>query len=251
MEHTRVLMGTVFRVTVPDGSSPGAVDDVFAWLAHVEQDFSTFREDSVVSRLSRGEIARDDAPPEVRQVLARCDDLEASTGGRFHAVGAAGLDPSGYVKGWSVDEAALILRSSGIDRFAIYAGGDVLTSGPPPSGDRWRIGIRHPERPDDALATVVEVVDGAVATSGAYYRGEHIRGDGAGGVASATVTGASLGIADALATAIYADGARSLDFMDEFPGYGVLVLHRDGTMHTTAGVVTTGGRPSTMGERGE
>jgi thiamine biosynthesis lipoprotein len=239
MEATRPLMGTVFRVTVPDGASDQAVDEVFAWLEHVEAEFSTFRADSIISRIGRDELVLDDAPPEVRHVLARCDELEEATGGRFRIRGGpAPLDPSGFVKGWSVDEAALILRSVGIDDFSIYAGGDVLCAGRPPDGDRWRIGIRHPQRPDENLATVVAVEGGAVATSAAYYRGDHIRGSRDGGVVSVTVTGPSLGVADALATAIFSDGAESLEFMDRFPDYGVLLLDADGTMRKTPHIVT-------------
>jgi len=251
MEQARPLMGTVFRVITPDESPESAIDEVFEWLEHVERDFSTFREDSVITRLSRGKLERDHAPAEVRHVLAVCEELEASTAGRFRAVRDGRLDPAGYVKGWSVDEAALILRSAGIDAFSIYAGGDILCAGPPPSGDRWRVGIRHPGRPDDALATVIEVDDGAVATSGAYYRGAHIDGVTGASLASVTVTGPRLGIADALATAISSDGARSLDFMTAYPAYGVLLLDADGTMRKTPHIVTVEGRPSTIGEKGD
>ena len=48
----------------------------------------------------------------------------------------------------------------------IDAGGDVLLRGGP-----WRVGVRHPLR-GDALCAALELTDAAVATSGAYERGD-------------------------------------------------------------------------------
>jgi thiamine biosynthesis lipoprotein len=245
---TRPLMGTVFRLTVPDGAPGPAVDEVFAWLEWVEATFSTFRPGSAISRIGAGDLDPSEAPTEVRHVLARCAELEEASGGRFAIrpgrLGGPGIDPAGFVKGWSVDEAAMLLRSRDIGDFSIYAGGDVLCGGVPPSGDRWRVAIRHPERPDEAYATVLEIAGGAVATSAAYYRGDHIRGSDRGDIASVTVIGPSLGVADALATAIFADQAESLDWMKGFPDFGVLLLGTDGMMRWTApldGLIADGG----------
>ena len=119
---------------------------------------------------------------EVRQVLAHCAEIEEASGRRFAIrpgrPDGPGLDPAGLVKGWSVDEAAMILRGHGLRDFSIDAGGDVLCVGTPPDGGRWRVGIRHPQRPDTAVAAVVEIESGAVATSGTYFRGEHIQTTG-------------------------------------------------------------------------
>ena len=68
------------------------------------------------------------------------------------------------MKGWAVDRAAALLRG----RFMIDAGGDVLLRGGP-----WRVGMRHPLR-GDALCAALELDDAAVATSGAYERGDHV-----------------------------------------------------------------------------
>jgi thiamine biosynthesis lipoprotein len=208
------------------------LDDAFRSLNRVEADFSTYLEDSQISRIGRGILAPDDATPDVRHVLSRCAELEEATGSRFSIrpgrPGGPGLDPAGFVKGWSVDEAALGLRVLGLGRFTIDAGGDVLCAGMAPGGRRWRIGIRHPDAPDD-LGVVLMIRDGAVATSGTYFRGDHIWGrrptdrD----VTSVTVVGPSLGVADALATAIYGDQAGELSWLSRFPEYGVLLMTAD------------------------
>ncbi len=233
----RPLMGTVVRIAVADGTPSGPIDEAFAWLAWVEATFSTFRTDSEISRIGRGELAPDDASIEVRHVLSRCAELELLSGGRFSIrpgrVGGPGLDPAGLVKGWSIDEAALLLQRAGVDDFSIDAGGDVLCVGRPPEGDRWRVGIRHPDRPEAAVGAVVAITQGAVATSGTYFRGDHIWGSGDRRLASVTVVGPQLGTADALATAVFADQAASLDWVGAFPGYGVLVITLDGLVRWT------------------
>lgn len=239
MIAVRPLMGTVFRLTVPDGTAPLAIEEAFAWWRSVEERFSTFRDDSEISRIGRGELAVDDASIDVRHVLARCEELEAATEGRFSIrpgrQGGPGLDPAGLVKGWSVDEAALLLQRSGLTDFSIDAGGDILCVGHPLDGaPRWRVGLRHPDRPEDAVGAVVEIERGAVATSGEYFRGEHIWGSDEGTLVSVTVVGPQLGTADALATAVFADQAASLEWMGAFPGYGVVVMTRDGLLRWTA-----------------
>lgn len=189
VEH---IMGMPVRA---EGEIDGA--RVFAWLRWVDATFSTYRPDSEICRLDRGELA--DAHPLVREVLARCEELRVETGGLFDAHAGGRLDPSGYVKGWAVQRAAVFGRG----RFLIDAGGDVLVRG------TWRVGIRHPyER--DRLAAAITVSDCGVATSGAYERGPHIidprTGRPAAGLSSVTVIGADLGTADAYATAGFVAG---------------------------------------------
>jgi len=229
-------MGTVFTVDTQSDDS-AAVERVFDWWREVEARFSTFLPDSEISRIGRGELEADLSHPDVRHVLSRCVELEESTGGRFSMrpgrVGGPGLDPAGFVKGWSVDEASFMLQTDGIDDFMLYAGGDVLCSGSPAGGGQWRVGVRDPENPSEVVAAV-ELERGAVATSGTYERGDHVWGPAAGqSLASVTVIGPSLGTADALATAVFAaGGAGPFDWLGAFAGYAVLLIAPDGALAT-------------------
>jgi FAD:protein FMN transferase len=189
-----------------------AVEAAFERLCSIEAAFSTFRADSEISRLGRGELALEDARPEVREVLRRCDELRVETHGYFDVrAGRCALDPAGYVKGWAVDRAAAILDEAGIRNFAVNAGGDIRTRGGALPAAHWRIGIQHPLR-RDRLAAVLAVRDAAVATSGAYERGEHVvdphTGCAPAGVLSVTVVGPELATADAYATAAFAMGGE-------------------------------------------
>jgi FAD:protein FMN transferase len=193
-----------------DGLGERAVDEVFDWLRFVNAVFSTYREESEISRIERGELALEDAHAEGREVLDRCAELREETHGYFDARYGGALDPSGLVKGWSVDRAAQILEDAGARNYAISAGGDMRLHGGALPADRWRVGIQHPHE-RMAVAAVVETSGLAVATSGAYARGKHVRDPHTtatpSGVLSVTITGPELATADAYATAAFAMGA--------------------------------------------
>src|SRR4051812_27643927 len=169
--EVRHIMGMPIGIDVRD---PHAVDiDIaFDWLREVDEIFSTYRDDSEISRLDRGELLLADCRPDVDEVLTRCLALERETGGFFSARPAGRLDPSGLVKGWAIARAADRLAAAGARNFCINAGGDVVARGRPAPDRLWRVGIRHPEEIDQ-LAALVEVEDLAVATSGEYERGTH------------------------------------------------------------------------------
>lgn len=222
-------MGTVFAVRVDDDIDPAIIEGVFAWWEDVEDRFSTFRPTSQISRIGTGELTTDEADPDVRDVLSMCEELAESTGRRFSIrpgrPDGPGIDPAGYVKGWSVDEAGLILRVAGAENFIIYAGGDVLCAGRPSDEEAWRVGVRLPDAPN-TIGAVVSLNRGAVASSGEYERGSHIWGQGIdeGSVLGVTVVGPELGIADALATALFADQAHTMDWLHAYPDYDVVLF---------------------------
>ena len=248
---TRVepVMGTAFGITVDSLADPDAVDRAFDWLRWVDAAFSTYRADSEISRLDRGDLDLDDASPEVREILIRCDELTDQTDGWFRARGDDGrLDPSGLVKGWSIDMAAQILRMAGARSYAVNGGGDIVCAGRSPSGGAWRTGIRHP-RDATAVAAVLDLTSHAIATSGTYERGDHIwrpphqtdRSDHSAwstvpALASVTVVGPDLGTADALATALYAEGTGTPSWLSAFPDQDILLITADDQVRWTPGL---------------
>ncbi|QHC26963.1 FAD:protein FMN transferase [Streptomyces sp. GS7] len=232
-------MGTVFSFDVRDTRTPAietALGDAVAWLHHVDEVFSTYRADSPVSRLARGEIGLDECPAEVREVLDLCDRVERTTGGWFSTTANGSLDPTGLVKGWAVDRAAQILRAAGARHSCVNGGGDLRLSGEAAPGVPWRIGIAHPHRPGE-LCTVVTGRDLAVATSGTAERGAHIldphTGTPATRLASVTVVGPDLTTTDAYATAAFAMGPAARDWLEGLDGHeGFAVAPDGGTWHT-------------------
>ena len=220
-----------------DDAGRAAWAEAVAILREADRVFSTWRDDSVISRLGRGEITEADCPPEVAEVLALGAAAERGSGGAFSVRwtrpdGVAVLDPSGVVKGWAADRAAAPLRALDDTDFCLSAGGDMVARA---AETPWRIGIEDPHDPSRILATV-PLNDGAVATSGTAHRGGHLVDARTGlppdGVASVTVVAGTLTWADIDATAAFARGADAADWLRGRAGRTGLVVWADGS--TTA-----------------
>jgi thiamine biosynthesis lipoprotein len=236
--HTRVeqIMGTAIGIDLRDEFVPAAaVEDAFAYLRRADAQFSLYKPDSEVSRLSRGELPLAECSLELRRVLTLAEQLRIDSGGHFdvrrHRADGT-LDPSGLVKGWVIEEAAWMLDVAGARNFAINAGGDIVVRGEPEPGQPWRVGIRHPRDPD-LVAHVLELRNGAVATSGAYERGDHISNPLIDAAPrewlSLTVVGPSLAFADGYATAGFAMGDGALSWVNRHAGYRAYGMAGDGS----------------------
>jgi FAD:protein FMN transferase len=239
------VMGIPVGIDVRDRDvAPAALDRAFAWLHWVDATFSTYRPDSEVRRLDAGTLALPDASPSVRAVLARCAGLRERTRGCFDVRVRGGLDPSAFVKGWAVEEAARMLAEDGARNLCVHAGGDVRVRGERAPGHPWRVGIQHPHR-RDRVAAVLHATDLAVATSGTYERGAHIVDPRTGappeGVLSVTVLGPDLGTADAYATAAFAMGVDGPAWTAGLDDYDALTILADGRVLSTPGVQSVRG----------
>lgn len=229
-------MGTVFSFDIrTPGVGAQAVDEAECWLHAADATFSTYRADSEISRLARGDIARGDCSPLVRGVLAECDRLHAATGGYFSMYATGSLDPSGYVKGWAVERASDILAAHGSIAHCVNGGGDVQCTGWAASGTPWRVGIADPLRPGE-LVTAVSGANFAVATSGTAERGAHVvdprSGRTADHLASITLVGAHLATVDAYATAALALGPAAQAFVASLEGIAAFAVRSDGSVWT-------------------
>jgi FAD:protein FMN transferase len=234
-------MGTAISVDVRDADvRPGALDDVFAWFRRVDETFSTYKDQSQIGRLGRGEIAVAECDPDVEWVLDRCEEIRRVTGGYFDARASGTLDPSGLVKGWSVEVASAMLVEDGSVNHCINAGGDIHLRGEPEPGRPWHAGISHPLS-RDALTVVVVGRELAVATSGTAERGLHVIDPlarrPAGALASVTLAGPELMLTDAYATAAVAMGLDAPPWLESLPDHEAYVIDAGGHVWWTAGFV--------------
>jgi FAD:protein FMN transferase len=234
-------MGMPVVVDVRDEVVDGDVlERMFDSLRFADAIFSTYRDDSEISRLNRGELALADAHRDVREVLDRCEALRVETDGYFdvRAAAADAIDPSGLVKGWAVDHAAAILVDAGLHNFAVNMAGDMRLRGRAVPDPCWSVGIQHPLEPE-SIAAVVEANDLAVATSGAYARGDHVLDPHTRrppvGVLSVTIVGPELATADAYATAAFAMGEAGIHWSARLRGYEALTILADERVLSTPG----------------
>ena len=233
-------MGTVVSFDVPlSARHDGSLEAAVRWLHWVDGVFSPYRPDSDVSKLARADVTLDGCAPEVAEVLAACASAREASGGYFTTSPGGRFDPSGYVKGWAVQRAASLLSGAGSTDHLVNGGGDVQCAGGRAAREPWRVGIADPFRPA-ALALVLAVSDCAIATSGTAERGPHIidpfTGRPPSGLASLTVIGPSLALADAYATAAFAMGpARARDWTSSLDGYEAYAITSAGDSWQTPG----------------
>jgi len=239
------VMGTVVTVdlfcSAGVGSSEAAVPlaKARAILQRADSLFSTWKNNSPMSRLRRGEISVADAPPEMVEVLERCAEAREISG-----------DGSILGDAWRGRSDRLRQR---LGRATCHRGlrgnGHRRRLGQRRRGHRelrraggernFRVGIADPLAPHQ-LACVVDLA-GALATSGAYERGAHLINPHTGLpsalMASASVSGPDLGLADALATAVAVGGVDALARLESIDGYEALGITFDGSRLLTSGFV--------------
>ncbi len=216
-----------FTIDVPATTDRELFDAAFDRLREIERIFSPFIPESAVSRINAWTLGEGDAGPDVRAVLELCRAYRASTDGYFSAWNEGWLDPSGLVKGWAIARVCELIERAGHDRYFVDGAGDVYARGERPAGGAWRVGIRHPVV-RDRVVQVVAARDVAVATSGTYEKGAHIRdphtGRAATELVSITVIGPDIVAADVYATAAFAMGRAGLAFIEGVAGYEALAI---------------------------
>ncbi|MFJ6558419.1 FAD:protein FMN transferase [Streptomyces sp. NPDC091412] len=247
VRHAEEVMGTVFSFDVRGGRSDAvaaALDEAIAGLHRADEVFSTYRDDSQLSRLARGELTVAECDPEVAEVLELGAEAERVSEGWFSLRYQGSLDPTGIVKGWAAERAARRIAAAGVSGVSVNGGGDVQLLGSPDTQRPWRVGVSDPLRPG-ALAAVVSAAgtsELAVATSGTAERGAHIVDPGTGRSAvtdlvAVTVVAPSLTWADCWATAAFAMGSREgLAWLESLPDVEALLITAGDEVRCTHGL---------------
>ncbi len=207
VERTQPWLGTLvaIRVTGADPSLANrAIDAAFAEIAAIHDLMSFHQPASDLSRLNRhGAATEVRLDPRTAEVLAFALDLARRSDGAFDPAiasravangdlpapaGASPPDPEGswrdvvldgtqarllrpvwldlggVAKGYAVDRAVDQLRDHGVEQACVNAGGDLRVLGDEPELVRLRAG-------DDDHMPVIEISDGALASSGGDVAG--------------------------------------------------------------------------------
>ncbi|MDE2021351.1 MAG: FAD:protein FMN transferase [Patescibacteria group bacterium] len=247
MHETRLIMGMPIEIEIVGAGNADVLEAAFAFLVAVDERFSTYKEESEISRLSRagalervlnGEVQ---ASADMREVLALAERTKAETGGYFDIRCPDGtIDPSGIVKGWAVKNAAARMRAAGHEDFFVNAGGDIAMGGVNAAGGPWSVGIRNPFKTNEVVKIVYPKGRG-VATSGSYIRGAHIYNPHAPeeelrDIVSTTVIGPDVLEADRFATAAFAMGRRGIEFIETLQGFEGYAIDAEGVATMTSGL---------------
>lgn len=223
MKQLQLLMGMPITVEILDvGATEADIEKVFASFRAIDETFSTYKEQSEISKINRGELTGDAYSEAMKTILALSEQTRQETRGYFDIRHDGMLDPSGIVKGWAILQAARMLKAAGFVNFFIDAGGDIQVAGTK-QGHPWRVGIRNPFNRNEYVK-VLALTDKGIATSGTAIRGQHIYNPHQPQmpieeIVSLTIIGPDVYEADRFATAAFAMGKRGIYFIEQLAGF--------------------------------
>lgn len=156
------------------------------------------------------------------------------------------LDLSGIAKGFAVDELGRTMNEFVVESWLVGIDGEMRGRGPKPDGRPWIVGREKPNFGMRELDGVLELYDGAVATSGSYRHVMEIDGRRvshtmdprtglplANDLAAVTVLADSCMVADAWATALMVSGAEAGLELARKIGLAALLVRTDGEVLST------------------
>lgn len=234
------VMGTMATLTIAsevDGVlASSALHIAKASLEADDHRFSHYTQGSEIMRWLRGEVVSASAQADISYVLEQCMLLGIASEGVFTITDpkTGVIDTAGFVKGHAIAKAEQAIRAIGVDDFSLNVGGDVVCAGRPAADRPWRIAISDPQAPK-GIAAIVEVVGGAVATSGTAQRGEHIwHRDQQSQLRSFTVVGPDIALVDAYSTIGFAMGLAGIEWVSAHEEYRSLAIDASGRMYGDA-----------------
>jgi FAD:protein FMN transferase len=191
----------------------------------------------------RGRVPDEDELTEVRRHLGFKNVVLEGGTVRFSSPGTR-LGVASFAKGWIIDALFRVLRRAGFANVIVNIGGDLRTNGHDVKGGSQVFKVLDPYQPS-LVAAEIGVAEGALATSGNYFRKRIIAGEAFGHLfdpatgrppefdGSVTALAADATMADALSTALFVMGPeRGLPFARSVPGLEVLYLTRTGPLAT-------------------
>lgn len=173
----------VSRINSSAASAPVSVDDETAALLNYAA--ACFKQSDGLFDITSGVLRRvwnfkSEKLPEQRSIdellpLIGWDMVEWEK--PFIRLPRAGMqiDLGGFGKEYAVDRLAALAMERGVTSALINLGGDVRAVGAKPDGSPFEVGVVHPRRPKEVLATV-KLGSRALATSGDYERFMQVAG---------------------------------------------------------------------------
>jgi len=234
-------MGMPASVELVGSDDIQPIEHIFDLWDEINARFSTYRDDSEVAHINRGNIAPSNHSREMQEVLSLAEKTMRETAGYFNVRRPDGtFDPSGIVKGWAIRKAADLAKASGFDSYYLEIGGDIQTNGHNAEGKEWTIGIRNPFNREQ-IVKVLYPRGAGVATSGTAARGNHIYNPHdprvpITDIVSLTVVGPDVCEADRFATAAFAMGRSGIDFIEKLEGFEGYSIDSAGIATLTSGL---------------
>ena len=157
----------------------------------------------------------------------------------------------GIGKGYAAERAKLVMQAAGVQNAVVNASGDLTTWGKMPNGEKWTIGIVHPEMANSVFS-YMNVSGLSVATSGNYEKFIVIDGKKYShtinprtglpvtGIKSVTIVSTNAEIADAMATPVMIMGIEAgLDMINQINDIEAIVIDDHNKLYATKNIKLT------------
>ena len=157
----------------------------------------------------------------------------------------------GIGKGYAAENAKRIMQEAGVKSGVVNASGDLTTWGKQANGEKWNIGIVHPELAS-AIFSYMNISELSVATSGNYEKFIMIDGEKYShtinprtglpvkGIKSVTIVSTNAEIADAMATPVMIMGIHAgLDMINQIKDMEAIIIDDDNRLYTSDNIKLT------------
>ncbi|MCL5113466.1 MAG: FAD:protein FMN transferase [Patescibacteria group bacterium] len=218
MRKTKIIMGMPITIHIEDCDDTHIFNDVFNYLKDIDQVFSTYKKNSLISKINNG-LQQEYWPRQVRQIFSLAKKTKKETNGFFNINHNGNIDPSGIVKGYAIYQASKLIKNAGYKNYFVDGSGDIQAMGGAKQNkyQYWLIGIRNPFE-INSIVKNFKLRNKGIATSGSYIRGDHIYNPKTNNVikeiVSLTVIGPNVYEADRFATAAFAMGRGGINFIE-------------------------------------
>ena len=238
MKKTETIMAMPVIVDINEPNIDESIfSEIFKYLRYIDDKFSTYKNNSEIEKINRGEISYKEYSNDMKTILKLSEKTKKETNGYFDIDHNGKLDPSGIVKGFAIYKASQILKKKGYKNFYIEIAGDIEISGLNDQNKKWRVGIENPFNRKE-IVKVLELTNKGIATSGKYIRGEHIWNNTKdiveNNVISITVIADNVYNADRFATAAFAMGDKGILFVEKLKNAeGYMVMNNKKAIFTS------------------
>ena len=154
----------------------------------------------------------------------------------------------GIGKGYAAEMAKSVMKKNGVTSGIVNASGDLTAWGTQPNGMPWTIGIVHPDFAKQPFS-FMELIDGAVATSGNYEKFVIINGIKYShtidpktgfpvrGIKSVTIFSPNAEICDALATPVTILGVEyGTELINQLKGVECIIIDDNNKLYTSKNI---------------
>ncbi|MBY0376745.1 FAD:protein FMN transferase, partial [Patescibacteria group bacterium] len=115
MKETQIIMGMPVTVEIVDKNANAlSMALIFNYFKYVDEKFSTYKKESEITKINRGEISKEEFSKEMLEVFELSEKTKKETNSYFDIKRPDGsYDPSGLVKGWAIWNTTKILKENG------------------------------------------------------------------------------------------------------------------------------------------